>query len=248
MEKAKTTHWSRLAFSARVSIVHATSKCLASLCGITISSGQDGSHDLAAGGNSAPQRSSCAASPCRDLCICSFLSPSLLQMQGTQTLDCTRVPHSMRFIHPRGRRSTNLSLAKELTSGNTDSRRACGRVGSRCESGATRLETMPGMKVTFFHSALALTANAPFPCSRSPDPYLLRLNSDLTARALNPAPVFVQAVQLQLKNSEKVEKGDSSPVTVADYGAQALVAWSLKRSFPDRPLSMIGEEDATDLR
>lgn len=58
----------------------------------------------------------------------------------------------------------------------------------------------------------------------------------------------MQAVQVQLRSSEESQKDDSSPVTVADYGAQALVVWSLKRSFPDTPLSLVGEEDASDLR
>ena len=53
---------------------------------------------------------------------------------------------------------------------------------------------------------------------------------------------------MELKAGEKSEKGDASPVTVADYGAQALVAWSLQQSFPDAKLSLVAEEDAEDLR
>lgn len=58
----------------------------------------------------------------------------------------------------------------------------------------------------------------------------------------------MQKVQTTLTSSESTEKADESPVTVADYGAQALVAWSLQRSFPDSPLSMVAEEDAAELR
>ena len=70
------------------------------------------------------------------------------------------------------------------------------------------------------------------------------------ARACSPLPPLPrsQAVQTQLKRGEASEKDDSSPVTVADYGAQALVAWSLLRSFPDQPISLVAEEDSADLR
>lgn len=43
-----------------------------------------------------------------------------------------------------------------------------------------------------------------------------------------------------------LEKDDRSPVTVADFASQALVARSLARAFPDDPL--VGEEDAAALR
>ena len=35
-------------------------------------------------------------------------------------------------------------------------------------------------------------------------------------------------VQRGLTQSEKQDKSDDSPVTVADYGAQAVVAWALR--------------------
>ena len=53
---------------------------------------------------------------------------------------------------------------------------------------------------------------------------------------------------MQLQRGERADKQDDSPVTVADYGAQALVAWSLLRAFPGRPLSLVAEEDAAELR
>lgn len=66
--------------------------------------------------------------------------------------------------------------------------------------------------------------------------------------AVRLASRLCQAVQMQLKHGEKTDKEDDSPVTVADYGAQALVAWSLRRAFPGQPLSLVAEEDAVDLR
>ena len=43
-----------------------------------------------------------------------------------------------------------------------------------------------------------------------------------------------------------LEKADRSPVTIADFGSQALVCRSLAESFPDDPV--VGEEDAAKLR
>ncbi|KAI7841336.1 hypothetical protein COHA_004954 [Chlorella ohadii] len=66
--------------------------------------------------------------------------------------------------------------------------------------------------------------------------------------AVRLASRLCQAVQVQLQRGEKTEKDDESPVTVADYGAQALVAWSLQRSFPGQAVSLVAEEDAVELR
>lgn len=43
-----------------------------------------------------------------------------------------------------------------------------------------------------------------------------------------------------------IEKADRSPVTVADFGSQALVCRRVKSAFPDDPI--VAEEDATALR
>lgn len=45
---------------------------------------------------------------------------------------------------------------------------------------------------------------------------------------------------------EAMEKADKSPVTVADYGSQAIICKALKAAFPDDPV--VGEEDAAELR
>ncbi|KAK9825413.1 hypothetical protein WJX81_003131 [Elliptochloris bilobata] len=62
------------------------------------------------------------------------------------------------------------------------------------------------------------------------------------------AAVLSEKVQLQLKAGEFTDKADATPVTIADYGAQALVIWSLRRSLPDATFSVVAEEDAGDLR
>jgi 3'(2'), 5'-bisphosphate nucleotidase len=54
------------------------------------------------------------------------------------------------------------------------------------------------------------------------------------------------AVQERLVAGSSLQKGDRSPVTVADYGAQAIVGRLLALEFPHLP--MVGEEDAALLR
>jgi len=78
----------------------------------------------------------------------------------------------------------------------------------------------------------------------------LDLTVELAAavKAVRLASHLCDNVQWQLRNDEKVEKEDGSPVTVADYGAQVLVSWSLQRSLPGQTFNMVGEEDSADLR
>ncbi|MBE9152114.1 3'(2'),5'-bisphosphate nucleotidase, partial [Coleofasciculus sp. LEGE 07092] len=45
---------------------------------------------------------------------------------------------------------------------------------------------------------------------------------------------------------EAMEKSDKSPVTVADFGSQAVICRAIAAAFPDDPV--VGEEDAADLR
>jgi 3'(2'), 5'-bisphosphate nucleotidase len=54
------------------------------------------------------------------------------------------------------------------------------------------------------------------------------------------------SVQDHLIKGQTLEKGDKSPVTVADYGAQAVVGRLLALEFPHVP--MVGEENADALR
>lgn len=64
--------------------------------------------------------------------------------------------------------------------------------------------------------------------------------------AVQKASFLCSAAQRGLVDSEKHDKADKSPVTVADYGAQALVLSTLASAFPDDPA--VGEEDSSDLR
>jgi 3'(2'), 5'-bisphosphate nucleotidase len=64
--------------------------------------------------------------------------------------------------------------------------------------------------------------------------------------AVTEAAALCQAVRSEMVDVGALEKGDRSPVTVADFGAQALVCRRLKSAFPQDPI--VGEEDAAALR
>jgi 3'(2'), 5'-bisphosphate nucleotidase len=68
----------------------------------------------------------------------------------------------------------------------------------------------------------------------------------VAVEAVVAASKLCQVVQARLVAGSTLQKGDKSPVTVADFGAQAVVSHMLAKHFPDQPL--IGEEDASDLR
>ena len=69
---------------------------------------------------------------------------------------------------------------------------------------------------------------------------------EIALAAVTEAAVLCQAVRSEMVDVGALEKGDRSPVTVADFGAQALVCRHLKAAFPRDPI--VGEEDADALR
>lgn len=90
----------------------------------------------------------------------------------------------------------------------------------------------------------------PFRCQST----VTALQSSTHHEKLQAAIVVVQracqlclSVQSGMKQGEgQLEKVDNTPVTVADFGVQALVSLELGRLFPNIPL--VGEENATQLR
>lgn len=70
----------------------------------------------------------------------------------------------------------------------------------------------------------------------------------LATKAVRLASRLCQTVQKSLLAEETQSKSDASPVTVADYGSQALVSWSLARELPPGSFSMVAEEDSEELR
>ncbi|KAJ3303234.1 hypothetical protein HDV03_004061 [Kappamyces sp. JEL0829] len=65
-------------------------------------------------------------------------------------------------------------------------------------------------------------------------------------RAVQLASQLCQSVFKQLVHGQTITKSDASPVTVADFGAQALVNSILHKEFPAD--AIIGEEDSKDLQ
>jgi 3'(2'), 5'-bisphosphate nucleotidase len=69
---------------------------------------------------------------------------------------------------------------------------------------------------------------------------------EVAVQAVARACALCTTVQRTLVSAETLAKKDKSPVTVADYGVQAVVTAELIASFPATP--MVGEEDAGHLR
>ncbi|MFQ5848692.1 MAG: 3'(2'),5'-bisphosphate nucleotidase [Candidatus Methylomirabilales bacterium] len=68
----------------------------------------------------------------------------------------------------------------------------------------------------------------------------------VAAGAVLKACHLCRAARAALVSEESVTKRDRSPVTVADFGAQAVISLDLFGAFPDDP--MVAEEDAAFLR
>lgn len=68
---------------------------------------------------------------------------------------------------------------------------------------------------------------------------------EIAVAAVQEAAKLCQAVQAQITSSV-LEKKDKSPVTVADFGSQALVCRAIREAFPNDPI--IAEEDSAELQ
>jgi 3'(2'), 5'-bisphosphate nucleotidase len=64
--------------------------------------------------------------------------------------------------------------------------------------------------------------------------------------AVSRAARLCVAVRSEMVSGDTLQKQDRSPVTVADFGSQALICQALSRTFPDDPV--VAEEDAAALR
>jgi 3'(2'), 5'-bisphosphate nucleotidase len=65
-------------------------------------------------------------------------------------------------------------------------------------------------------------------------------------RALIMASAFCQKIGSDLTGKESILKSDRSPVTIADYGSQAIICKFVKETFPRD--TIVAEEDSTELR
>ena len=78
------------------------------------------------------------------------------------------------------------------------------------------------------------------------------MNSEQTSEkqiaisAVLKAIPLCQQVGADIVKEDAVEKKDRTPVTVADFGAQALICQAIDEAFPDDPI--VAEEDSQELR
>lgn len=72
------------------------------------------------------------------------------------------------------------------------------------------------------------------------------LEKQVALSAVRRACGLTASVFNQLVKNETLTKDDRSPVTVADYAAQAVISTILQCAFPEDPI--VGEEDASELR
>ena len=65
-------------------------------------------------------------------------------------------------------------------------------------------------------------------------------------RAVIKASALCQKVRMDLAGRESILKSDRSPVTIADYGSQAIICKFIKEAFPRD--AIVAEEDSKELR
>ena len=75
-------------------------------------------------------------------------------------------------------------------------------------------------------------------------PYSQELKTAI--EAVKKACSLCTTVQTSLVSEETMTKKDKSPVTVADFGVQAVICHELKKAFPNDPI--VAEEDSADLK
>jgi len=68
----------------------------------------------------------------------------------------------------------------------------------------------------------------------------------IASQAVAEAARLCIAVRAEVIDVDALQKGDKSPVTIADFGSQALVCKHIVAAFPQD--AIVGEEDASDLR
>ncbi|KAL8477528.1 hypothetical protein ACS0TY_029716 [Phlomoides rotata] len=86
--------------------------------------------------------------------------------------------------------------------------------------------------------------------TRTPPVASMSYDKQLAAakKAASLAARLCQKVQKALLQSDVQSKSDESPVTVADYGSQAIISFILEKELQSVPFSLVAEEDSGDLR
>ncbi len=75
---------------------------------------------------------------------------------------------------------------------------------------------------------------------------MLTREMDVAVMAVSRAGLLCEQIRAAQPAGDALAKDDRSPVTIADYGAQALIITALRQAFPDDPI--VAEEDGHMLR
>ncbi len=75
---------------------------------------------------------------------------------------------------------------------------------------------------------------------------MLQKEKEIGLRAVAAAMAMTAAIQKELTGGDTLTKSDRSPVTIADFAAQALICKALGVHFPGVPI--VGEEDSQAVR
>ena len=73
----------------------------------------------------------------------------------------------------------------------------------------------------------------------------MKNKKQIAISAVMRASELCQKVQKEMVSSDAIQKIDRSPVTIADYGSQALICKAISETFPDD--TVVAEEDAASL-
>lgn len=74
----------------------------------------------------------------------------------------------------------------------------------------------------------------------------MKIKEQVAVSAVLRASALCKQVQKEMVSSDAIQKDDRSPVTIADYGSQALICKTIGETFPDD--IVVAEEDAEALR
>jgi 3'(2'), 5'-bisphosphate nucleotidase len=74
---------------------------------------------------------------------------------------------------------------------------------------------------------------------------LYQQEKETTIRAVIAASILTGSIQNDLTGKRSIQKEDRTPVTIADYGSQAVICKILNDAFPDDPI--VAEEDSREL-
>lgn len=98
---------------------------------------------------------------------------------------------------------------------------------------------------SFRSRLLSLSRHFPLPAFSTVSQMSYQQELQIAELAVQRATILTKKV-FQEKAKGTLSKDDKSPVTVGDFGAQALIIQAIKKNFPDD--EVVGEEEASSLR